>query len=121
MKKKISKRDIIILCIVFIFGISTKSLYDYINGLNVKDYSLENLQLVKQMDSLILVIYQRDNQISSRDTVISKMKLRQLQTDSLIVKNHEKLKNDKEKVKVFTPDSRNKYVDSLLKSAGVRK
>ncbi len=116
-----SKRDIIILSIVFLLGVCTKGLYDYVNGLNSRDYSVENFQLTRQMDSLELVVFQRDNKISSMDTLIKSIKIRQVMTDSLIIKNHSKLKNDKNKFEKLSPDDRIKYVDSLLKVSGVRK
>ena len=121
LKIEVSKLDIIILSIVFVLGICTKVLYDYLNGLNAKDYSIENLQLIKQMDSLELVVHQRDIQINSMDTLIRSIKERQIKTDSLIIKNSSKLKNEKNKYDKLSPDDRIKYVDSLLKVAGVRK
>lgn len=116
-----SKRDIIIISIVFCFGIIVRTTYDYIKDLKKPDYSIENSLLNQKIDSLRLVVFQRDQSILSRDTLIKSMKSRQLITDSLIVKNYNKSKNDKKRYESLSPDDRIKYVDSLLKSAGIRK
>lgn len=116
-----SKRDIIILSIVFILGITSKATFDYIKGLKEPDLVIENLHLMKRVDSLEILVFQRDKAILSRDTLISSMKDRQVLTDSLIIKNNNKSKNDKKKYENLSPDDRIKYVDSLLKVAGIRK
>lgn len=116
-----SKLDIIILLVVFICGLFTKGLYDYINNLTKKDYYIENLASVKKIDSLKIIISQRDNKIYIMDTLIKSIKERQVKTDILIIKNYSKLKNDKDKYEKLSTSDRIKYVDSLLKVAGVRK
>lgn len=80
----------------------------------------KELLLEKQIDSLNLLVHIRDESIKMKDSKIELMIKRQYFTDSLINKTNKDLQNEKNKIKKFTPDTRNKYVDSLLRSAGVR-
>ncbi len=86
-----------------------------------KENSFKSQKLIKQNDSLNILVYQKDNFILKRDSIILLMEKRQAITDSLIVINHKSLKNEKNKIKNFTVESRNRFVDSLLKIANIRK
>lgn len=114
------KIKLIVISIVMIFHFVFFMYITKKSNLNNEESEKIN-KIEKQNDSLNLVVYQKDLLISSRDSLIIGLKKRQMLIDSLINKNHNNLKNEKIKVKNFTTNSRSKYVDSLLKSAGVRK
>lgn len=110
------------LMIILLMMLFSVCFFIYLGSVKPNDDRNEKIiKLEKQNDSLNLVVYQKDLILSSRDSLIIGLKKRQMLIDSLINKNHNNLKNEKIKVKNFTTDSRSKYVDSLLKSAGIRK
>lgn len=86
-----------------------------------KDITIQSNLLEKQNDSLNIIIYQRDLTINHKDSIIEKMYNRQYYTDSLININNKSLKNEKIKVKNLNYIDRVNYIDSILKSAGIRK
>jgi hypothetical protein len=107
-----TKRDIIIICIVLIGG--------SVIGWGLKSCMVKpsvpeifnDVKYVRAEDSLKSLIN------ASKDS-ISIYKKHILYTDSLVIINRKNLRYDNEIIKNFTPSGRQRYLDSLFKSAGI--
>jgi len=114
--KKLSHRDWAILlmsAIVFITaGWAAKGIISKPEVINIENPV--NNQLKKSNDSLEAVV-------AFRDSLLKESEKRQAISDSIIINNHRNLKNEYEKIKNFTPESRLHYVDSVLRAVGFRR
>lgn len=73
------------------------------------------------VDSLIVENAIKEGKIAIRDSIIKANDKQQFIHDSVIINNHKALKNDYEKIKNFTADSRAAYIDSIFRRANIRK
>lgn len=114
--KKLSNRDwaiaIVIGFIFFVIGFAVNGLFSNPKMINVENPL--NIQLKKSNDSLESLIYYRDS-------LIKESEKRQFKADSIIVSNHKTLKKEYEKIKNFNSASRIRYIDSVLRTVGVRR
>jgi len=110
---------LIYILVVVINSLSKTNQSLIINKVNTNEVKI--IKLEKQNDSLKIMIHQRDLSIVRKDSLISALNFRQKLLDILIIKNNNNLKDDKIKIKKLTYDTRYKYVDSILRCAGVRK
>lgn len=114
--KKPSHRDwaiaVVIGFIFFMIGFAIKGLFTKTEVINIENPV--NIQLKKSNDSLESLIYYRDS-------LIKESEKRQAKHDSVIINNSRYLRNDYEKIKNLSNSARIRYIDSVLRTVGVRR
>jgi len=115
--KKLSRRDwavaITIGVLSFVLGWATKHIVDSTKEPIMIENPI-NDALKKRSDSLEAVIIQRDLIIDNNDK-------QQFVHDSIIINNSKVLKKDYDKIKNLDDSTRASYIDSVLRTANIRR
>lgn len=114
--KKPSNRDWAIAVVIFVcataIGFALAKITTKPTIINVENPV--NIQLKKSNDSLESVVYYKDSLLKVSEKA-------QAKSDSIIINNSRTLRNDYETIKNFSTSRRIRYIDSVLRTVGVRR